>query len=67
VAFAFFLPLVVVFENNRGYDPVTHKVDLDLEQEHFFSLTKDQQLECLVAFIRQATKSASLPDGTVHE
>jgi hypothetical protein len=56
--------MVVVFENNRGYDPVTHKMDLDLEQEHFFSLTKDQQLECLIAFIRQATEGASLPDGT---
>ena len=32
-------PLVVVFENNQGSDP-TCKRDLELEQEHFFSLSQ---------------------------
>lgn len=51
-------PLVVVFENNRGYDPVTYKRDLNLEERHFFSLDKDEQFECLVEFLRQASENA---------
>jgi hypothetical protein len=53
------VPLVLVFENNRGYDPVTCKMDLDLDQEHFFSLAKDEQFECLVSFVERATKGAT--------
>ena len=51
-------PLVVTFENNRGYTPVTYKCDLNLEGRHFFSLNKDEQFECLVEFLRQASESA---------
>lgn len=50
--------LVVVFENNRGYDPVTYKRNLNLEERHFFSLDKDEQFECLVEFLRQASENA---------
>ena len=57
-------PLLVVFENNQGNVPVTYKRDLDLQGEHFFSLTKDQQFECLVAFLQDAAGGASLPQGT---
>jgi hypothetical protein len=46
------LPLIVVLEDDRGYKP-TYKVDLDLEKEHFFSLTKDEQFELLIKFIRE--------------
>ena len=47
-------PMVVVFEDNHGYDPVTHKRDLNLEKEHFFSLSKDEQFELLVTFLKRA-------------
>ena len=45
-------PLLIVFENNMGNDPITFKRDLDLEVEHFFSLSKDEQFERLVSFLR---------------
>jgi hypothetical protein len=51
-------PLVIVFENNKGYKPVTYKCDLSLEDKHFFSLNKDEQLECLVQFLREANAGA---------
>lgn len=51
-------PLVVTFENNRGYNRVTYKRDLNLEERHFFSLNKDEQFECLVKFLRQASENA---------
>jgi len=44
-------PLVVVFENNLGTDP-TYKRDLGLENEHFFSLSQAEQLECLVTYVQ---------------
>jgi len=47
-------PLVVVFEDNRGYNPVTYRRDLDLEKQHFFSLNKDEQFELLVTFLKRA-------------
>jgi len=49
-------PLIVVFENNQGIDP-TYKRDLELEQEHFFSLNQAEQLECLVAYIQDCIAS----------
>jgi len=50
-------PLVVVFENNNGKSP-TYKRDLNLEKNHFFALNKDEQFECLVEFLQQASASA---------
>jgi len=51
-------PLLVVFEDNRGYDPVTYRRDLNLEKEHFFSLNKDEQFELLVTFLKRAWEDA---------
>jgi hypothetical protein len=50
-------PLLIVFENNKGEHP-TYKVDLDLKDNHFFSLNKDEQLDCLVQFLRKADAGA---------
>lgn len=46
-------PLIVVFEDNLGADP-SYKHDLDLENDHFFSLNQAEQLECLVEFVKQS-------------
>jgi len=51
-------PLVVAFENKGGTNP-TYKRDLDLDKAHFFCLSKDEQFETLVDFVRQA--GADLP------
>jgi hypothetical protein len=48
-------PLLVVFESNMGNSP-THKRNLDLVDVGFFSKSKDEQFECLVAFLRQRAK-----------
>jgi hypothetical protein len=50
-------PGVVEFQNNRGEKP-TYRCDLDLEQERFFCMTKHEQLQCLVEFLRDASKGA---------
>lgn len=54
VGIRYFNPLLVVFENNRGYDPVTYHRELHLEQESFFALNKDEQFERIVSFIQDA-------------
>ena len=54
VGVRYFSPLLIVFENNRGYDPVTYHRELDLEEEHFFALNKDEQFECIVSFLQNA-------------
>lgn len=46
-------PLTVVFENHLGYNP-TYKHDLDLKAVGFFRLSKDEQFERLVDFVRTA-------------
>jgi hypothetical protein len=46
-------PSLVVFENNLGTSP-THKRDLALNSMDFFSMSKDEQFESLVDFLRQA-------------
>ena len=45
------LPVTVVFEDNRGNSP-NFKQSLDLAAAHFFSLSKDEQFECIVAFLQ---------------
>lgn len=54
--------LVVTFENNRGYDPVTYRCSLDLMEVSFFSMDKDEQFECLVDFLRTSTQEISFSD-----
>ena len=49
--------LTLVFENNKGTNP-TYKRHLDLQAMHFFSLTKDEQFERLVEFVRHAYMDA---------
>ena len=44
-------PLLVVFEDDRGNNP-SFKQSLDLTTAHFFSLGKDEQFECIVAFLK---------------
>ena len=61
----------IVFENNFGTNP-TYKRELDLEQVDFFSLTKDEQFECLVGFLQQAYDDAQkeatiLPEQPVEK
>jgi len=51
------LRLLLVMENNGGNTP-TFKRDLDLEKARFFALTKDEQFELLVGFVRQAYAEA---------
>lgn len=51
-------PLVVVFEDKRGYRPVTYKRDLDLRASRFFCLNKDEQFEMLVEFVQAAAAAA---------
>ncbi len=51
-------PLLVVFENKLGTNP-TYKRDFALEDAHFFSLSKDEQFESLVGFLRRASEEAS--------
>ncbi len=58
-------PLLVIFENNLGSSP-TYKRDLALDEVHFFSLSKDEQFECLVEFLRQASNDAS-PESEERE
>ena len=55
--FRFNRPLLVTYENNRGTRP-TYKRDLDLEEIHFFSLSKDEQFESLAGFLRMASEGA---------
>jgi hypothetical protein len=50
--FRFNRPLIIVFENNLGTNP-TAKRELDLENTHFFALTKDEQFELIANFIKQ--------------
>jgi hypothetical protein len=50
-------PLTIVFENDQGNNP-TYKRYFDLQAVHFFSLTKDEQFEQLVEFVRQAYEGA---------
>lgn len=53
-------PSLIVFENNQGTNP-TAKCELDLEVTHFFALTKDEQFELLVNFLKKA--KAEVPKG----
>jgi hypothetical protein len=48
-------PLTVVFEDNRGNSP-NFKQSLDLADVHFFSLSKDEQFERIVAFLQGAAE-----------
>jgi hypothetical protein len=50
-------PLSIVFENNLGTNPTYRRV-LSLEEIHFFSLTKDQQFETLIMFLKAAYNDA---------
>jgi hypothetical protein len=52
-------PLLVVFENDRANPPFTYRLDLDLAQVHFFSLSRGEQLERLVEFLQQAQAGAA--------
>lgn len=54
-------PLVISFEDNQGYNPVTYKCELDLEKEYFFSLSKEEQFECLGEFLRRANEGIVEP------
>ncbi len=51
-------PLLVVFENNLGTSP-TYKRDLALDEVGFFSLSKNEQFETLVEFLRRARDDAA--------
>ena len=53
-------PLVVTFEDNRGYEPVTYRRSLDLMTEDFFALDKDEQFERVAEFLQTAS-------GGLHE
>lgn len=53
--FRFDRPLLLVFEDNRGYTPVTYHRELDLQLARFFSLGAGEQLDCLVEFLVGAT------------
>ncbi|MGD2159040.1 MAG: PD-(D/E)XK nuclease family protein [Anaerolineales bacterium] len=53
IGFRYATPLMIVFENDRGYNP-TFKRDLSLEKAHFFSLSAGEQLECLIEFIQES-------------
>ncbi len=55
-------PLFVVFEQKSG-SSLTFKRDLALEDMHFFSLSKDEQFECLVEFLRGVSRGASASTG----
>ncbi len=46
-------PLIITYEDNGGNGP-TYTHYLDMEKEHFFSLSQAEQLECLVNFIQKA-------------
>ncbi|MBN1135415.1 MAG: PD-(D/E)XK nuclease family protein [Anaerolineae bacterium] len=52
------LPLVIAFEGNKGNRPRKYERYLDLEACHFFALNKDEQFECIIEFLRQATAGA---------
>ncbi len=51
-------PLLLVFENDRASPPFTYKRDLDLGEVHFFSLSRGEQFECLVDYLRRAAAGA---------
>ena len=53
-------PMLVVFEDDRGNNP-SFKRRLDLATAHFFSLGKDEQFECIVAFLQEVAEQ--LPDA----
>jgi len=53
------MPLVLVFENNKGTRP-TIKFDLSLEKVHFFSLLAGEQLETLIKFIADSGKQSDV-------
>lgn len=55
-------PMSVVFEDDRGNYP-TYQRRLDLAAAHFFSLDKDEQFECMVTFLRDATENLPKGDG----
>ncbi|MCB9444200.1 MAG: hypothetical protein H6669_08190 [Ardenticatenaceae bacterium] len=46
-------PLIIEFQNDRGYDP-TYRKTLNLNDNHFFSLTQGEQFESLIKFLQQA-------------
>ncbi|MGC9349994.1 MAG: hypothetical protein ACP5JG_17780 [Anaerolineae bacterium] len=64
--FRFSEPLKLVLENNKGNNPKTLECTLDLEAEHFFSLTNNEQLDCLVKFLLESTESIPELRGTSH-
>lgn len=51
-------PLIIVFEDNNGYHPVTYHRELDLQDTHFFALNKNQQFERLIRFVAEAWSGA---------
>jgi hypothetical protein len=55
-------PLTVTFENNFGNNPTVTR-QLDLEDSHFFSLSREEQFESLINFLQ--TASREVPKGGV--
>ena len=55
------LPMELAFENNNGNNP-TFRRAFKLEENHFFSLTKDEQFESLLGFVRDAYQDAVLSE-----
>jgi len=58
-------PSLIVFENNQGTNP-SAKCELDLEVTHFFALTKDEQFELLVNFLKRAKAEVSKGNTTIE-
>ena len=60
-------PQIITFENNMGSYP-SFKKEFNLDKEHFLAFSKEEQLECLVEFIRETAKEyKTLPlDSTAH-
>lgn len=54
-------PLVLVFEDNKGWKPVYTRA-LDLERSHFFALPQGEQLEVLVSFLRDCATEGQHPE-----
>jgi hypothetical protein len=53
IGFRYDMPLVLVFENNKGTRPSV-KYDLFLEKAHYFSLSAGEQLETLINFVAES-------------
>ena len=53
-------PQLLLFENNRGYEPVTLRHPLALDKIGFFAMTADEQLNSLSEFILKAIDGLEL-------